>query len=58
MKKIPKIEKPKDEGNFLVQKLGQWVSWLNISSLCENIWHNILVLLNIWVYGNWRRHTT
>ena len=29
MKKIPKIEKPKDEGNFLVQKLsrsmGQWV---------------------------------
>ena len=37
MKKIPKIEKPKDEGNFLVQKLGQWVSGLNISSLCENI---------------------
>ena len=29
MKKIPKIEKPKDEG--------QWVSGLNISSLSENI---------------------
>ena len=38
---------------------------LNITSQCDNIYHeiwkadiNILVLLNMWVYGNWRRHAT